>query len=191
MLTWDLFDLLAPIYDRLIRPPADDTLTELVELPQNGRLLDAAGGTGRTANRYRGWNGMTIVLDRSLPMLARAATKQVGAAVAGDIQWLPFRSGSFQRVVMVDALHHLSDPSVGIAEMWRCLKPGGRLVIEEPNIERLAVKLIGLLEKLAGMGSRFRSAKWINRALRDQGATPSVVRRNNSIWYVADKPAGR
>ncbi|MGA9531753.1 MAG: class I SAM-dependent methyltransferase [Anaerolineales bacterium] len=107
------------------------------------------GGTGRTADRLRAWSGSVFVLDRSLPMLSQAAGKGIEAAVAGKLQALPFRSACFQRVVLVDSLHHSSDPIGSLAQLWRCLEPGGKTVIEEPNIERPVVKLIALAERLA------------------------------------------
>ncbi len=47
----DHFDWLAPLYDRVIQAPQDDTLSHLLNLPVRGWLLDAAGGTGRTQSR--------------------------------------------------------------------------------------------------------------------------------------------
>jgi len=40
----------------------------------------------------------------------------------------------------------------------RVLDPGGRLVIEEPDIRHAGVKLIALMEKALLMGSRFLAA---------------------------------
>jgi len=47
------FDILAPVYDRIVRPflgSLDHELwRKLLELPVDGRLLDAGGGTGRVS----------------------------------------------------------------------------------------------------------------------------------------------
>ena len=45
----DHFGFLAPFYDRLIKPKAPEYLWDLAQLPTDGILLDAGGGTGRVA----------------------------------------------------------------------------------------------------------------------------------------------
>ncbi len=52
--------------------------------------------------------------------------------VFGDGQRLPFASGSFDSVVLLDVLEHLSAPSDAMAEAHRVLKPGGVLVMQVP-----------------------------------------------------------
>jgi demethylmenaquinone methyltransferase/2-methoxy-6-polyprenyl-1,4-benzoquinol methylase len=107
--------------------------------------------------------------------------------VAGRTEQLPFRAGSFARVVMVDALHHLADQEASLAELWRIVEPGGRIVIEEPDISRLAVRLVAFFERLARMRSRFLPAATIAAMARRQGAQTSTHRRNHTVWVVVDK----
>ena len=71
--------------------------------------------------------------------------------------------------------------------MLRVLKPGGRLVIEEPDIDTFAVKLVALAEKLALMRSHFLRGEEI-KALMD--GMPGVVRiehANHTVWVTAEK----
>ena len=58
---------------------------------------------------------------------------------------------------MVDALHHVIHQGQTAREMYRVLKPGGRIVIEEPDIRKFGVKLIAVAEKLLLMRSHFLS----------------------------------
>ena len=46
---------------------------------------------------------------------------------------LPFQDLSFDRIMLVHALDHCSDPSTLLKEAWRVLSPGGRLIVIVPN----------------------------------------------------------
>lgn len=75
--------------------------------------------------------------------------------VCSGSESLPFAENSFERVIMVDALHHVIDHAESAKEMFRVLKPGGVLVIEEPDIRTFGVKIIALAEKFLLMRSHF------------------------------------
>src|SRR5262249_20825554 len=49
--------------------------------------------------------------------------------VAADAHHLPFTDASFDAVVSFNTFEHLSDPDRAAAEIFRILKPGGRLVV--------------------------------------------------------------
>jgi len=72
--------------------------------------------------------GSVIVADASRGMLAQARQKDLAAASA-DTERLPFPDESFDRVLMVDALHHVVHQGETVCELYRVLKQGGRLVI--------------------------------------------------------------
>ncbi len=183
----DHFDLLAPFYDRLIRPPDDDRLAELAGLPIQGRLLDAGGGTGRIARRLVGLAGTVTIADASLPMLSAARRTARLEAVASQAEELPFAEGTFARAVMVDAYHHVADQGGTLRELWRVLERGGRLVVEEPDIDTWAVRLIALGERLLLMRSHFERAEVIAGRLSALGAAVSVHRERNTAWVLAEK----
>ncbi|MEK7517660.1 MAG: class I SAM-dependent methyltransferase [Patescibacteria group bacterium] len=46
---------------------------------------------------------------------------------------LDAKDEQYRALFMVDAFHHISEPSKFLREAARCLKPGGRLVMVEPN----------------------------------------------------------
>lgn len=183
------FDLLAPFYDRLIATPDGQALRALAALPTAGRLLDVGGGTGRVAQGLVGSVPKIIIVDASLRMLRQAQVKDGLQTVVGLSERLPFPDGAFERVVMVDAFHHLGDQSKSLAEMWRVLAPGGRLVIEEPDVHRFAVKLVALAERLALMRSHFVEADRIATELHRLGAQTSIHHQDHTAWVVARKPS--
>jgi len=182
----DHFDFLAPFYDRVIRSPAESPLFSLLDPPVDGWLLDAGGGTGRVAAALGGSFERIVIADGSLPMLGQALAKGC-AAVAGYTEQLPFGVGAFERVIVVDAYHHLVDQAASLAEFWRVLAPGGRLVIEEPDIDLFGVKLVALAEKLALMRSHFVRAEAIAARLDALGAATQVVRQDHNAWVVGVK----
>ena len=76
-------------------------------------------------------------------------------------------------------------------ELARVLAPGGRLVIEEPDIHRPAVKLVALAERMALMGSTFLAPEIVRDLLAAQELHAQVAERDRfSAWIVADKPSG-
>ena len=157
----DHFDILAPIYDLVIPPPDPARLRDLLRLPTPGRMLEAGGGTGRVSSELISAVGTLVINDLSRPMLKQAQAKGPLRPVQSYVERLPFPDASFDRVLAVDALHHFDDHHTAVGELLRVLRPGGRLVIDEPDIPRFAVKVVALLERLALMHSHFLSSEEI------------------------------
>jgi demethylmenaquinone methyltransferase/2-methoxy-6-polyprenyl-1,4-benzoquinol methylase len=182
------FDLLAPFYDRVIKSSDRKRLAEILDLPISGRLLDAGGGTGRIAEGLVDRAGRVVVSDSSLKMLHQARSKEGLDLVGGETERLPFPDGCFERVLIVDSFHHLADQARSLTELWRVLTPGGLLVIEEPDIRRIAVKLVALAEKLTLFRSHFIPAERIATLLEEYDAQATVHREGHTAWVVGEKP---
>lgn len=152
-MNFDHFSAIAPIYAR-VTYSKKDVMREFASLPVQGRLLDVGGGTGRVASAIREYVDDIIIADVSFGMLAHSPRTDL-RPVCGASEFLPFADNFFERVIMVDTLHHVSAHAESAREMFRVLKPGGILVIEEPDIRTFGVKLIALAEKLLLMCSHF------------------------------------
>jgi ubiquinone/menaquinone biosynthesis C-methylase UbiE len=182
------FDIIAPFYDRVIHKLDLNRLVDLLKLPARGRLLDAGGGTGRVSSRLRSLVDEVVVCDLSLFMLRQAKNKGRLLTVRTHVEQLPFPNQCFERILVVDALHHFCNQRESIQELLRVLKIGGRLVIEEPNIDHFIIKWVALAEKLAFMRSRFCSSREIVRMITDQEINARV--ENDSrffFWIVVEK----
>ena len=151
----DHFGLIAPFYDRVFHHGDRAWLFDLLNLPAKGCLLDAGGGTGRIAQLLRDQVDRVVVVDLSIEMLQQANVKDGLQTACSHTERLPFDDAVFDRILMVDALHHVCDQPQTALELWRVLEPGGYLVIEEPDLRTFGVKLVAVAEKLALMRSHF------------------------------------
>jgi len=185
----DHFQAVARFYDRLIGVPHIDRQVELLELPCVCSLLEVGGGTGRVLERLRDQAHPLVIADYSAAMLRQAAGKEGLCPVRAAAERLPFPDAVFDRVLVVDALHHFRDQERAVSEMARVLRPGGRLVIEEPDVRRPAVKLVALGERLLRMKSTFHPPERIREMAERAGLRVRVVSGGAfSAWVVADRP---
>ncbi len=109
----------------------------LVSLAMGGNpasALDVCCGTGDVALRLAAKGVHVVGCDFSGPMLSVAAKRNCGGQ--GKISWiradalnLPIASGSFDVVTISYGLRNLANFEGGLTELWRVLKPGGRLLV--------------------------------------------------------------
>jgi ubiquinone/menaquinone biosynthesis C-methylase UbiE len=185
---FDHFNILAPFYERLIPAPDTSRLEDFLELPSAGRLLDAGGGTGRVSSLLRPYVNEIVLTDVSPGMLQQAKQKETLTVSLAHAENLPFPGDIFDRVLVVDALHHFCNQEIAIEELLRVLKVGGRLVIEEPDLGRFRVKMIALAEKVALMRSHFYSPERIAEFVSRLGYSPHIERDDQiTAWIVVDK----
>lgn len=98
-----------------------------------GAVLEVAIGTGRNLPFYpRGIRHVGIDLTPAMLAIARDRAHHLGIDVdliVSDAQALPFVDASFDTAVCTLALNAIPDDRAAIAEMYRVLRPGGKLLL--------------------------------------------------------------
>jgi ubiquinone/menaquinone biosynthesis C-methylase UbiE len=115
-----------------------------------GEVLEVAIGTGRNLPYYPEGIRLTgIEFSPAMLDLARRRADELGLQVdlcVGDAQALDLPDASFDTVVCTLSLCAIPDDRRAVAEMWRVLRPGGRLL---------------LLDHVAGAPRWVRAVQWL------------------------------
>ncbi len=116
-------------------------ITSLLEThyPRDGRLqiLDIGCGTGAMLDELAPF-GTVVGADFSPEALQFCGTRGVGAELArADVRRLPFADASFDVVTAMDIIEHIDDDKAASGEIFRVLKPGGRLLVTVPAFPSL------------------------------------------------------
>lgn len=111
-------------------------LVETAAIEAGSRVLDVACGTGivsRLAAKKTGPEGNVVGFDLNAAMLAKA---RASGEYADTIDWregsvadMPFEDSRFDRVLCQHGLQFFPDKHAALAEMYRVLAPGGRLLV--------------------------------------------------------------
>ncbi|WP_279513064.1 class I SAM-dependent methyltransferase [Leucobacter luti] len=137
-----MFDEVSPRYDLIndVLTVGNDRLwriaTTKAVAPRKGmRILDLAAGTGTSSAALAAHGANVVAADFSEGMLAegrkRHADNELIEFVHADATALPFEDNSFDAATISYGLRNVSDPRAALAEMFRVVKPGGRIVIAE------------------------------------------------------------
>ncbi len=113
----------------------------LLDLKPGERVADLCGGTGdlaRLAARQVGAQGAVLLYDLNRAMMQAGLPKIAGAGLAGrirlvegDAERLALADNSLEAILVGFGVRNLARLDVGLGEMFRVLRPGGRLVILE------------------------------------------------------------
>ena len=98
-------------------------------------IADLGAGEGTFSQLLARRAKKVIAVDNSEKMVAYGAELARKHGVAnleyrlGDIEEVPIRSGTVDLAFFSQALHHAQHPDRAVAEAFRILKPGGRIVV--------------------------------------------------------------
>jgi len=133
-----MFDRISPVYDLMNHAMTAGLdrrwrrlAAETVVRPGDA-VLDACCGTGDLAIAAKRAGGRVTGLDFSERMLMRARGKSDSIDwVLGDVMALPFDDASFDAVTVGFGIRNVPDLEVGLSELGRVLRPGGRVACLE------------------------------------------------------------
>lgn len=128
---------------------AVDLIVELAELRGDERILDLPCGFGRIANRLAGRGFDVVGIDHKADYLhrARRAAAETGVQVdyrRGDMRELQAEAAFDVLVNWFTSFGYFDDDTDRdvLRRFWRALRPGGRLVLDLANRDRL-VRVVG------------------------------------------------
>ena len=126
--------------ERMVRQHRPETTwtINLLELQPADTVLEVGFGAGQGIKLVaeKACDGRVIGIDLS-EMMVRVATRRNAQAVKagrvalsqGNITALPFEDQHFDKIMTIHTVYFWSEPAQALSELYRVLKPGGRLVI--------------------------------------------------------------
>ena len=176
----NFWDKNAGRYNRFMRKDAASyaQLYELLRPVVRGkRVLELATGTGLIAKSIVGSAAHIEATDASEEMIAQAQRDNPSARLHFSVQdmfHLPYADGSFDVIIVANALHIVPEPEKALCEIRRVLRDGGVLVA--PTFTHADNSFLGKVKaffmKLAGFPLH---SKWTSREylafLRENGWT--------------------
>ncbi len=147
------FDQVAPTYDladAILSAGLDSRWRKkgirLLGLKRGDRVLDLCGGTGDfalLAAERTAPGGRAVIYDFNRAMMEAGRMKISRSPhpdriffIQGDAESISFSAGAFETVTLGFGLRNFVDTQAGLREMYRVLKPGGRILILEFSLPR-------------------------------------------------------
>lgn len=132
------------VLDRVRREPAYEAykarIGELLRPVAGGTYLDVGSGTGDDALALAASYSVRVVgVDSSETMVAEARRRGLEEAHVADAHALPFPDESLDGCWADRVFQHLEDPKRALAELVRVTKPGGRIVVADPDYDTQVV----------------------------------------------------
>ena len=111
-----------------------DSFIELTGLRPGSKIADLGCGSGTFTEmlRQRSYDVTGVDLCPKLVTLGRSKYPGLNL-IEGDVEQLPFETGSYDGVLLSGLVHHFPDPHKCAAETFRILKAGGRFMAFDPN----------------------------------------------------------
>ena len=180
-----MFGTIAPRYDFLNRMLSfgidrrwRKKAVQLLKYREGARILDVATGTGDVALEIARTTPPSVRItgaDFCKEMVDLGQLKTAQSPYAGRIDFkvapcedLPFPNETFDSITIAFGIRNVVDRKLGLAEMWRVLRPGGRMIILEFSTPRSQLfrqiyyfYFRRLLPVVGGLFSKYNAYKYL------------------------------
>lgn len=193
------------VYEQVFEPLTNvfaSRAFDFLDLGPDDRLIDVGAGAGGAALIAAARGSDVVAIDAAPQMVARIAARANGTAgIAGRVRAdvmdgmaLSLPAGSFDAAISVFGVVLFPDADLGMREIARVLRPGGRAAIvtwTETERYELAARLLGAIVAVRGPQPpptslpaqlRFRDEPTFRRLLVDAGLVVSAIERVEQRW---------
>jgi 2-polyprenyl-3-methyl-5-hydroxy-6-metoxy-1,4-benzoquinol methylase len=99
---------------------------------ENRRILDIGCGLGMYVDKFRRFSDDVHGVDVDEEKVAQASQWLPNIQVAPG-EHLPYGDNEFDVILLNEVIEHVDDDHLTIHEAYRCLRPGGHIIIYAPN----------------------------------------------------------
>jgi SAM-dependent methyltransferase len=141
------------------------SLLTSLDLPSNAQSIDIGCGVGSNLGLLQSLGFQVVGVDSEIYSLLYA-TKRFPTLdlVSGDLLRLPFKPNSIDLIIGTDILEHLAEDALGIKEIHRALKKGGKVLFTVP-----AFNFLWGIQDVAGRHKRRYSKRELIGQVERQG----------------------
>lgn len=176
-----------------------EVLLDPLGLGPQHTILELGCNMGATTVQIIRRYGCTVHAIDIVPNMARAAAERVRAEGLDnrafvsqmDAQQLQFPDQTFDYVIGIEVVNHLTDKTACLREIARVLKPGGQLVLAEyllsPRAPRLGARLVQMILE----SERLEDAEHYQRYLAAAGLAPAQITDHSLQTVIATTRAFR
>jgi SAM-dependent methyltransferase len=141
------------------------SLFSLLGLPNDLRVIDIGCGVGSNLRLLQSMCSNLIGMDSEMYGLVHIKkTLSAVALVNGNLIRLPFKADSVDLILASDVLEHLDEDTIGIREIYRSLKRGGKVIFTVP-----AFRSLWGVQDIVGMHKRRYSKKELVTKIEGEG----------------------